>query len=809
MMQQAKVHSQGAKKCIIVVLGMHRSGTSVIAHGLQTLGVDLGDNLMPPVAGNNDKGFFEDLDVYSLNMEILNAIDSDWDALSLLPVSLFNHENMKPFKLRATELMNAKMGSEPFGLKDPRMVRLLPFWSSVMDSLDVRVTYVISVRHPMSVAKSLQKRDAIDCEKGYYLWLEHVLPTVLETVGANRVVVGFDLMMSSPKAQLERIANALKLPFNPDSPTIKQYISTFLDDNLRHTQFNVDDLHNHSEVPSDVIIAYKLLLRLANDEINIDDLEVEATFGQLRTRLHSVAPLLNYLTRIDNAQVPSLKQGIADLNQGVAALRNELKGRDDSIAALQSELTGRDDSIAGLQSALTGRNDSIAGLQSALKGRDDSIAAILSELTGRDDSIATLQSELTSRDDRLYGIYNSTSWKITRPLRSIKEMPLRLRNVVQRWQQSGEKSNPIILVTHDANRAGAQYLSLAIAKSLKRAGFNTHHIICGGGPLMSDFSRSSITYDISYHENDPEKITALINKLRIEGCTLAICNTTVTGWVSRLLKIEGYKVIGLVHELSYVIEKLNLQNNAKLMAECSDVVVFPAPLVRDTFADYADLNLTKVIIKPQGLFRMNRYLDKQDAIAVQLRKSLSLKNNIKIVLCCGYGDSRKGIDIFVETAIHSIGVSGDVAFVWLGSIAPEMKETLLKRVNSCSSEVKRNIIFMGEISESHEYEKFMAGSDLFFLSSREDPFPSVVLDAMSVGVPVVAFDGCGGFSEELRGVIELLPSLDPVEASAMIKEIIHNKNKYKEMSQCGQKEVHEKYDFEKYISFIVDTITKV
>ena len=63
-----------AKHRIIAVLGMHRSGTSAVARGLKALGVELGEHLMPPAANNNDKGFFEDVDVNALNNEILKLI---------------------------------------------------------------------------------------------------------------------------------------------------------------------------------------------------------------------------------------------------------------------------------------------------------------------------------------------------------------------------------------------------------------------------------------------------------------------------------------------------------------------------------------------------------------------------------------------------------------------------------------------------------------------------------------------------------------------------------------------------------------
>jgi hypothetical protein len=61
-------------KRLVVVLGMHRSGTSAITRALEVLGVNVGTNLLPPVDGDNAKGFFEDVEINSLNVEILRAL---------------------------------------------------------------------------------------------------------------------------------------------------------------------------------------------------------------------------------------------------------------------------------------------------------------------------------------------------------------------------------------------------------------------------------------------------------------------------------------------------------------------------------------------------------------------------------------------------------------------------------------------------------------------------------------------------------------------------------------------------------------
>lgn len=84
--EKPRIRTEG--KSIVVVLGMHRSGTSAITRGLMVLGVELGDNLMPPAADNN-KGFFEDVDVNAINVELYRSLGhgQDWHTLAFVPVA--------------------------------------------------------------------------------------------------------------------------------------------------------------------------------------------------------------------------------------------------------------------------------------------------------------------------------------------------------------------------------------------------------------------------------------------------------------------------------------------------------------------------------------------------------------------------------------------------------------------------------------------------------------------------------------------------------------------------------------------------
>ena len=148
------------KKQIIVVLGMHRSGTSAVTRSLRALHVELGDRLMPPLVGNNPTGFWEDIEINALNIEMLRTIEDDWHHLSPIRPQHIVTLRKAGFLGRAADLLETKLRDRSiFGFKDPRTAKLLPFWKLVFERFKFEVKYVLAIRHPLSVVKSLAKRD--------------------------------------------------------------------------------------------------------------------------------------------------------------------------------------------------------------------------------------------------------------------------------------------------------------------------------------------------------------------------------------------------------------------------------------------------------------------------------------------------------------------------------------------------------------------------------------------------------------------------------------------------------------------------
>ena len=282
---------------LIVVLGMHRSGTSALTRGLVALDVELGADLIPPEEANR-KGFWEDIELSALNIEILNTLHSHWHHLAMIEQDALSLLHKHGYYQRALDLLRQKVSAAPvFAFKDPRTAKLMPFWKEVFNACQFDVSYILAVRHPLSVAKSLAKRDRFDAEKSYLLWQVHILNSLIHTTGHKRVLVDYDLLMASPEHTLTQIAQQLDLTIN--APALQNYQTTFIDPSLRHTVYNLDDLSVATACPPLVRDMYPLLVDIAAGREQLDAPAMQAhimRWANESARINSTLKLVDRIT---------------------------------------------------------------------------------------------------------------------------------------------------------------------------------------------------------------------------------------------------------------------------------------------------------------------------------------------------------------------------------------------------------------------------------------------------------------------------------------------------------------------------------
>lgn len=320
------------RKRLVVVLGVHRSGTSAITRSLKVMGVNLGNQLIPPIEGNNAKGFWEDIEVNTLNNQMLLALGTDWHHLAPIEPSDMGLLGKKGYFVGAVALLRQKIeGMAVFGLKDPRMPKLLPFWQKVIAQCQLDASYILAIRHPLSVVKSLALRDGLDARHGYLLWLGHVITSLSGTTGCNRVLVDYDRLMQSPEFEVNRIAKCLD--FEIDPAELQIYQSEFLDENLRHTVYELNDLLIDDACPHLVREIYSVLLDVASDKLNIDDSELQnkmvrwpEEFERLKVLLILADTTLKALAERDR-QIVSLTQILTERNGQMMEIRSSTSWR--------------------------------------------------------------------------------------------------------------------------------------------------------------------------------------------------------------------------------------------------------------------------------------------------------------------------------------------------------------------------------------------------------------------------------------------------------------------------------------------------
>jgi len=222
----------------VIVLGMHRSGTSALAGVLHCLGVELGDHLMA-ASPDNPRGYWEHRDIVAVHHKLIARLGWSWDDIRPLPPGWDKSEVARSAgQTLSTILLRDFAGVRLCGVKDPRLCRLLPLWSALLDQLKLKPCFILTLRHPRDVAASLAARDGVSTAHAGLLWLRHVLEAELATRGHPRTVVQYEDLVGHRgwRSVVSQISRELGLVWPAAGPSAEAAIDTLLSPELRHHQ---------------------------------------------------------------------------------------------------------------------------------------------------------------------------------------------------------------------------------------------------------------------------------------------------------------------------------------------------------------------------------------------------------------------------------------------------------------------------------------------------------------------------------------------------------------------------------------------
>lgn len=400
------------KRACILVLGMHRSGTSALSRVLSLLGCDLPKTLMPPSPAN-EPGHWESMAMYKLNDRILESAGSAWhDWLELNP-RWFDSPKADEFREEAAVALAEEFGSSRlFVLKDPRICRLFPFWQDVLERSGVRPLVWVPLRNPLEVAGSLEKRNGFEPALSNLLWLRNVLDAEFASRGAQRVFSTYDQLVNGWARVAKKAESTLDLSWPRFSERAASEIEAFLSDSHRHHEDHPDDVLENPSLSAWLRETFAIMTRWAETG---EDAKDRPTLDRIRGEFNAATPAFARLISdglAARAKATSVEKALAASVGRLEAAQAENAAKDQKIRQAEQELASTRDRIAESETALSevraelGKHAAAVSQERDRAGKLETEIAILrtrataaeGSIAERERALSELRGELVRRD---------------------------------------------------------------------------------------------------------------------------------------------------------------------------------------------------------------------------------------------------------------------------------------------------------------------------------------------------------------------------------------------------------------------------
>src|SRR6266404_3783995 len=255
------------RRPIVLVLGMHRSGTSLCSHLLSALGIDMADEIPGPghtsPAPDNPRGHWERWEIAEFHDRILGLFNRDYFGRFhdfALPVAWWADPRVAQIRREIVAFLEQRMDDSHFGFKDPRTVRLMPVWHQIFNELKLAPKVVLCLRNPAQIARSLHERDGLDPANGEYRWLVHMIDFFRYASNFDFCAVEYEEWFDNPAGNIEKLRKFLDLPWQQSESDLYLLLSDIVDPSARH-----DDPGRREASQPLVRTLYKLAGRTGQD----------------------------------------------------------------------------------------------------------------------------------------------------------------------------------------------------------------------------------------------------------------------------------------------------------------------------------------------------------------------------------------------------------------------------------------------------------------------------------------------------------------------------------------------------------------
>jgi glycosyltransferase involved in cell wall biosynthesis len=353
----------------------------------------------------------------------------------------------------------------------------------------------------------------------------------------------------------------------------------------------------------------------------------------------------------------------------------------------------------------------------------------------------------------------------------------------------------ILFVSQDAHPNGAQNNLLTFTSWLKeRELANPRFVLAGPGALSDEFLRVGpvLRWNTERQRQASSDVTLqLLRSFCGKGLSAVYLNSAASGHVIEMTRQLGVPQIVHVHELQKSIERwVGLDKMAALRDHANLFVAASAP-VADNLHERHGISREKLRVVNEFI-RCTGIRNISDSEKRSGKSALGLNPDAKMVLGCGTTDWRKGPDIFIEVAeaIQRMDI-GPVQFIWVGQETESGEISMLADLANASG-VGNSVKFVGEVATPLPY---MLASDVFLLSSREDPFPLVCLESADCGVPTICFAEAGGMPDFVGSSCgAVVANLDVQQMAGELSSLLKDEAKTRRLGEQAREKVRSQFD---------------
>lgn len=279
------------QRTCLLVLGMHRSGTSALTRVLSLMGASLPKHILG-AGKSNETGHWEPQKLVDPHDRLLAEVGSAWHDCQALNLTQVPFQRRQALAAETIELLRSEYADAPLILvEDPRVCRFASLFFDTLASVGVETCAVLPIRNPLEVAASLVQRDGMLQADAALLWLRHVLDAEAATRALPRAILSYSVLLADWKKSIRRLTERLEIKWPYTIEDIDEQVARFLAPLQRHHPRSDADILQDPVMRGLVADAYHALQVL---EVNPASKTALADLDRIRGKFDRATPIIHY-----------------------------------------------------------------------------------------------------------------------------------------------------------------------------------------------------------------------------------------------------------------------------------------------------------------------------------------------------------------------------------------------------------------------------------------------------------------------------------------------------------------------------------